>query len=976
MRFPDFTPFHLSPTSLTPLPGEADRSFRVECPSGILVAKLCDSRERPRMELEIALLDHLAGKDLSFAVPTVLRTPDGEAIVEQEGELLRAQTWVAGSLLSDYARPGEAELERWGEVAGTLNGALADFEHPFAHRPYRWDPARTLESRDQLPGMSPEEREIATHFWNRFETATLPRLSGLRRSVNHNDLHDQNLLCATPARVSGLIDFGDALFTHTVSELAIACAYAGMERADPLSAMAALVRGFHGVRPLVEPETEVLFDLLIGRLLITVATAAGHRAAGETRDYLFVSERPAWALLRRLRTIDPGLARATFRYACGWSAHPLRERFEAFTTANRSDFYPVVPLDGRLSGIDLGVGSTELGHYRNFEDLDRFTRRVEDILRERGADTAVGGYAEVRPVYTTDAYATEGNDGPRWRTTHLGLDFWTKDGTPVRAPLNGRVHSFHFDPAPGSYGATLLLEHEPEPGLVFYTLYGHLTLASIQGIRAGTQVQKGQMMGEVGRPPENGGWPPHLHWQIMLDPLGYRGDFPGVAYPEEAGLWLSLCPDPRQLLPVTVPTETAPAVSPEILHPARRRHLGLNLSVSYAPKPLHVLRGKGQYLYDHTGRRFLDTVNNVAHVGHEHPAVVEAASRQMAVLNTNTRYLHGEILHFAEELAATLPDPLSVVYFVNSGSEANELALRMAAACSGNESVIAVEHGYHGNTGRTVGVSSYKFDGKGGSGAPGTTRLVPLPVRADHDHTRDVGNLIARSGPAGAFLCESILSCGGQIVLPPGYLAAGYRAVREAGGVCIADEVQVGLGRTGDHFWAFELQGVVPDIVTIGKPIGNGHPLGAVVCTPEVAAGFANGMEYFNTFGGNPVSCATGRAVLRVIREEGLQERARLVGGRLMTGLRELQERHALIHEVRGHGLFLGVDLRDATGRPATRPAYLLKQRMRELGFLMSTDGPADNVLKLKPPLCITEANVEQLLGYLDRELGSWRVRG
>jgi 4-aminobutyrate aminotransferase-like enzyme len=359
----------------------------------------------------------------------------------------------------------------------------------------------------------------------------------------------------------------------------------------------------------------------------------------------------------------------------------------------------------------------------------------------------------------------------------------------------------------------------------------------------------------------------------------------------------------------------------------------------------------------------------------------------MAALNTNTRYLHERLVEYAERLSATLPDPLRVCYFVNSGSEANELALRLARAFTGSRETVVVDAAYHGNTNAAVEISPYKFDGPGGAGAPPNVHVVPtpdvyrgvyreLPEEAGARYAAHVAAAVARiesrGGRMGAFIAESVLSCAGQIVLPPGYLQGAYEAVRAAGGVCIADEVQVGFGRAGSHVWAFETQGVVPDIVTMGKPIGNGHPLGAVVTTPDIARAFANGMEYFNTFGGNPVSCAIGLAVLDVIRDERLQDRARDVGARLLGGLRDLASRHALIGDVRGLGLFVGVELvRDRTTLEAAgTEAGLVANRMRDRGVLVSTDGPFHNVLKIKPPLCFGEDDADRLVSTLDGVLG------
>src|SRR5215471_1113994 len=426
-------------------------------------------------------------------------------------------------------------------------------------------------------------------------------------------------------------------------------------------------------------------------------------------------------------------------------------------------------------------------------------------------------------------------------------------------------------------------------------------------------------------------------------------------------------------LPVTKPRRANPAVSE--LMSARRQRLGPSLSVSYQT-PLHIVAGSRQYLYAADGRRYLDCVNNVAHVGHSHPSVVRAASEQMAVLNTNTRYLHEKLIEYGDRLTALLPDPLSVVFLVNSGSEANELALRLARAHTDRQDVIVVDCAYHGNTSAMVDLSPYKFDGPGGGGCPPWVHKVPMPdvFRGPHRGT-DAGKKYAEwvaeaarnnNGPA-AFFCESALSCGGQIILPPGYLKEAFAAVRAAGGVCVADEVQTGFGRAGSHFWMFESQDVVPDIVTLGKPIGNGHPLGAVVTTREIADSFANGMEYFNTFGGNPVSCAIGLAVLDVIGEEGLQQNAADVGEYLKNELTQLQAEYPLIADVRGRGLFLGIEfVRDReTLEPADSEASQIVELMKERGVLLSTDGPFHNVIKIKPPIVFSRSDADVLLENL-----------
>jgi len=398
---------------------------------------------------------------------------------------------------------------------------------------------------------------------------------------------------------------------------------------------------------------------------------------------------------------------------------------------------------------------------------------------------------------------------------------------------------------------------------------------------------------------------------------------------------------------------------------ARKRLLGRNLSVAYHD-PVKIVRGEMQYLYDDEGRRYLDAYNNVAHVGHCHPRVVAAGAEQMRTLNTNTRYLNDLIIRYAEQLTATLPDPLRVCYFVNSGSEANELALRLARTHTNARDMIVLDLAYHGNTTTLIDLSPYKHDGPGGKGAPSWVHKVAW------DNEQHVVEAVARLKTEGKDLCgfiaESMPSVAGQIVLPKDYLEKAYAAVRDAGGVCIADEVQTGYGRIGTHFWAFEHYGVVPDIVVLGKPIGNGHPIGAVITTPEIAHSFDNGMEFFSTFGGNTVSCAIGLTVLQVVQEEKLQAHALEVGNHLIEGLRELHQHHEIIHEVRGSGLFIGVEL-VRNGQPATSEAGAIVNRMREKGILLGTDGPDHNVLKIRPPMPFSHADADFLLGVLGRAI-------
>ncbi len=655
---------------------------------------------------------------------------------------------------------------------------------------------------------------------------------------------------------------------------------------------------------------------------------------------------------------------------------------------HREGFASIVDEDLRHENqlvFDLSVGSALLENAGDGTDPVVFTGQLFRQMQQAGVNVGIGRYHEARLLYTAEQFKVPTDEMPQARTVHLGIDLYMQSNAPVFAPLDGRVHSFNNNTAHLDYGPAIILEHQIEDGQRFYTLFGHLSPDSLENLTVGMPVFMGQSFARIGEPQTNGGWPPHLHFQIILDMLGETGNFPGVARPAEGDIWRHICPDPNLILGIPQNCFPSAGRSHEDILAVRRAKLGRNLSISYE-KPLKIIRGRGQYLISEEGQTYLDGVNNVCHVGHCHPHVVAAACRQMPVLNTNTRYLHDTIIEYAERLLAGFPDPLSVCYFVCTGSEANELALRMARTYTGRRDVITVDGAYHGNTQNLIDISPYKNAGPGGQGAPSWVHQVVMPdgyrgpykgMGADTGarYAAHVGETVKRiqaggSAPA-AFICESMLGCGGQIVLPDNYLNEAFRKVRAAGGVCIVDEVQVGFGRAGSHFWAFETQQVVPDIVTLGKPMGNGHPLAAVITTSGIADAFANGMEYFNTFGGNPVSCAIGMAVLDVIENEDLQQNALKAGHRLLQGLKGLMEKYALIGDVRGLGLYVGVELVTdrQTLEPAPEHADYIINRMKDYGILISTDGPLHNVLKMKPPIVFTEKNAAEVVQVLDKVL-------
>ena len=982
------------------LPGEYDHNFHLISEDGaeFVLKVMHPDRERALIELQCRALAHLAEDAPSLTLPRVHPTRNGEsmAMVSDSNETRRwvwMLNYVPGTLLAEVNHHPPELLFSLGSLLGQLDASLESFSHPAAQRDLKWDLARADWIKEYLDRIDDESRRaMVEQVLRRYEAEVAPRLPLLRRSIIHNDANDYNVIVdgakSGSRRVVSVIDFGDLLQTCTVFEAAIAAAYALLDKPDPLASAAQVVAGYHRAYPLAENEIALLYDLICSRLMVSVVNSAQRKRLAPDDPYLTISERPAWEALAKLTRIHPRFAHYTFRRACGLTPVPHHERLVAWLREHPAEFAPVLDEDLRLVPslvFDLSVGSLFLGADPAAFDRETATEKIRQELRRAGVTVGVGRYDEARSVYTTSAFAPGERVHPtaEHRTIHLGIDLFVEADRPVYAPLDGVVHCLANNDARLDYGPLLILRHRTPDGLEFFTLYGHLSEEHLTGLQVGQSVERGQRLARVGAPPGNGDWTPHLHFQIILDPLELDRDFPGVAYAGQREVWTSLSPDPNLIL--GIPAARFPREQSKVENlAARRRHLGHNLSLSYR-EPLKIVRGWRQFLYDETGRAYLDVYNNVPLVGHSHPRVVRAAQQQLALLNTNTRYLHDHIVRYAEELTASMPEPLQVCYFLNSASEANELALRLARAHTKRYDIIVLDAAYHGHTNALIDISPYKFNGPGGAGRKDWVHVAPIPddyrgaykrddAEAGSKYAQAVAEIIAQL-PAGfaAYIAESLPSVGGQIVFPPGYLSKVYRHVRTAGGVCIADEVQVGFGRLGTHFWGFETQGVVPDIVVLGKPIGNAFPLAAVVTTPEIAASFDNGMEFFSTFGGNPVACAAGLAVLEVLREERLPENALHVGRHWLNGLRELMERHRLIGDVRGSGLFLGIELvRDrATLEPADTEASEIVNRLCEHAILAGTDGPRHNVIKLRPPLVFTRDDADFFTTTLDRILRS-----
>ncbi len=979
---------------ISPLQSERDQNVKIVTSSGdVYTLKIANGGEQYELlELQNSALRHIAAVDSTLTVPGVVPSVAGNFIESTTDPAsgvsyaVRLLHYVPGRLYS-AAPKSLSLLHSLGDFLGRMSCALQGFAHCAAHRDdFLWNLDNALAVRQYIEDIDGAgDRELITGVFKRYANCVLPRLPSLRVGVIHGDINDNNLVvdASDPGVVSGAFDFGDMAYARQINELAIAMAYALMEMPDVAAASRELIGAYCKRFALQETELEVLFDLIEMRLAMSLCISSHRAKEFSDNAYLLVSQEPALALLRTLSAINPEIKICIARVSAGLSAVPQSAVVVDWLAQNTGRMGPLFDFDLHTSPR-LAISFAEGAAGTEFSDsAERYGSWLDAQLRERGARYALGLYAEDRNCYKGDQFSVVGSSSPR--STHLGIDIFIAPNTPVLAPLAGHVYSVQDNDKPYDYGGTVILQHRAgETGLSFYSLYGHLAKNSLSLFRAGDEVRAGDVIGFIGEASENGGWTPHLHFQIMITALGFVGNFDGAAESDRMDIWSQICPDPNLILGLAPESFSLTEDKTRSLLSRRGELLGPSLSLSYQ-KHLHLVRGEGAWLFDASGRAYLDCVNNICHVGHCHPHVIDVMGSQAGRLNTNTRYLHQTILDYAERLTASLPDPLSVVYFVNSGSEANELALRLARTSTGRRETIVLDWAYHGNSGGLVDISPYKFSRAGGAGAGEYTHVAELPdpyrgrlVGYSGETGREYAESVAvqveaisvktGAGPA-AFIAESISGCGGQVVFPDGYFQHAFEHVREAGGLCIVDEVQTGFGRVGDSMWAFELQNVIPDIVTLGKPMGNGHPLAAVVTTRQIADAFANGMEFFNSFGGNPVSCAVGMAVLDVIEREKLRENALAIFQKLSRELRVLQQKYPLIGDIRGRGLFLGIELvRDPTTLvPATGEAQKIINLLRDYGVLLSTDGPFDNVLKFKPPMVFGERELAFFVAGLDR---------
>ena len=979
------------------LPGERDRNYLIQDNFGNLyVFKISNASESlDYLEIQNQALECTAKLFDQGRIPILVPNLNGESLSRTSSKSkslhwIRLVKYVDGIPMAQYTPHTIQFLHELGYMCGTITKALQNI--PIRHQAQRnlWEIHNSKETLQHYIPLIDDRRlrNSVIHLLNLYSDSLKPLEKGLRRGWIHNDYNDYNILVNPNLNENptlGIIDFGDMTHSFIAAEPAVACAYAMLNKPDPLEAAVHLISGFHKKFPLQEKEIEILYPMILIRLCLSVTLGAFQQRKDPENEYLGISQKPVRKLLENLKINNIRYVHHLFRSACNFEPSKKADEFRKWQNNPKINFHSL--LENSLSSknsliVDLSVGSPLSAKFQ-WMSVEEQQNYLDILLREKKAQTAVGKYSEVRSIYSAEQFCQDSLLGNEKRTIHLGIDIFAKAGTSIYAPFDGIVQHINDNQIHLDYGPTIILKHQPYDGPIFYTLYGHLGRSCLNNLNIGQYVKGGTPLAETGDPKENGGWIPHVHFQIILDLFDSNGNYPGVALPSQQNVWTSICPDPRIMLGISIKS-TAKKTDYKNFIKRRNNVFGPSLSLNYK-NPLIILQGQAQSLIDHKGQFYLDCVNNVAHVGHSNPSVAKAYCDQSLILNTNTRYINNINIEYAERLCDLFPKHLDTCFLVCSGSEANELALRLAFTFSGQKDIIVLEEAYHGNTIANIDISPYKHNGPGGKGPPEWVHEVPMPYvyrgifrdpetagKLYSDKVEEICKKLSALGrrPA-AFICESIIGCGGHVTLPDNFLKNSYKYVRKYGGLCIADEIQVGFGRTGKHMWAFELQDVVPDIVTLGKPIGNGHPLGAVITTRDIAETFANGMEYFNTFGGSQVSSAVGMAVLDEMEKKGLMLNSLENGILLKKKLEELKKIFPLIGDIRGEGYFQGIELvvDRETKKPAPLHAEYIVERMKSLKILLSTEGPGNNVIKFKPPMVFNKKDVQKLTFELGKIL-------
>ncbi|NLB47952.1 MAG: aminotransferase [Microbacteriaceae bacterium] len=939
-----------------------------------------------------------AYRSAGVPVASVLPGLDDALTQRWNGFAARLSEFAEGEPLVDagYLAPGV--IREFGALAAASVNALRSVQHPGLDRDHMWDMrVAHRETHALAPSIADEglrERILgaADAAWQ----AVAPLAETLPVQTIHGDLTDDNVMGRrgddSRLHPHTVLDLGDLAYGWRVAELSVTLSsLLHHEPSRPLRVIEA-IEEFHQDAALSAAEARAVWPLTVLRAALLVAS--GHRQLEIDGENDYARERIAGeqAIFDAATAVPLEVATELVLASLGYQGVAVGAELKLVAApptalpaagADAGPLRALLPgLVGEVAVIDLGVES-ELLDAGTWLLPDAEERLVEQAFRE-GAAAVVLPYG----VYRLTRGEMNSVDEPK--TWSLNSEIFLPDPTPLQvcAPVPATVESI--------WPRGVVLEAAHGWRLVISGFFPDVASGDI--VAAGAHL--GHLAGDTSLHGLTVGWRRGDAWAGEITPLAQataQGERGGVQAGQRLGTSLttpSLVPawrrftyDPAAILGLESHTQRDESADEQL----RRERIFASAQERYYERPMQIERGWQHHLIDTTGRTYVDMVNNVAGLGHGHPGVADAVNRQIRVRNTNSRFLYRELAEYSERLLAKLPTDsgLDTVLLVNSGSEAVDLALRLAQAATGRKTVVALREAYHGWTMASDGVTTSAFDNPYAlSSRPDWVHIADVPnrfrgtyrgaaedrsvaARYAADLSVDLDRLADEGRDVAGFICESVLGNAGGVLLPGGYLAEVYRLVREAGGLCIADEVQVGFGRMGSSFWGFEQSGVMPDIITIAKPMGNGFPIGGVITSKEIADGLASQGQFFASTGGNPLSCRVGMAVLDAMENEGLQANAERVGKRLIAGFTKLAERHELIGPIHGEGLYLGVELvRDReTMEPATAEANAICERLRELGVIVLTTSERSNVLKVKPPLCLTEESADFVVAQLDRVL-------
>ncbi len=931
------------------LGSQQDKNFTVHDRDGTIVGVLKVANPAftaVELAAQDAAAELIAAAEPALRVSIPMANSDGEKCTAVTGLVdgtayVRLLKYLPGGTLLQTGYLTPESIAGLGDVAGRVSRALKDFSHPGLDRILQWDLRFGMDVVDALsfhvrdPELRGRLETAAREAWSRIALLD----EALPRQAAHIDLTDANVVVSREGgapRPDGVIDFGDLSHTWAVSELAItASSVLGHVGAQVTSVLPA-VRAFHTVRPLSAAEADALWPLLVLRTAVLIVSGAQQAVLDPDNDYITEQSDDERRMFELATSIPIDVMTAAIKADLGMSqpasAVPVQSQ--------------LIAVD-RTSVVTLDLSTTSDLYDDAFDGSGVLPTEFESesarAALQQGAALVVTRFGEAR-FCRAPRLSQESPD-----VVATGVDVWSATDTDIAAPWDGEVID----------------------GTGSITLRGEEFELTLSGATAdvGGAVSAGDVVGRA---------PAHQRVRLSVRPTSgpVAPFFVGV---EVAPGWLASARDPRPLLGLA-PLEQG--TSEDLL--SRRDASFAPVQEFYYRTPPQIERGRRHFLMSTQGRTYLDMVNNVTVLGHAHPRIADTAARQLRKLNTNSRFNYQAVVEFSERLAALLPDPLDTVFLVNSGSEASDLAIRLATAATGRREVVAMREAYHGWTYGTDAVSTSTADNPNAIATrPDWVHTVESPnsfrgkyrgaeaSRYAADAVNQIEALIAEGRPPAAFICESVYGNAGGMALPDGYLQQVYAAVRAGGGLAISDEVQVGYGRLGQWFWGFQQQDAVPDIVSVAKSVGNGYPLGAVITSRAVADAFSSEGYFFSSTGGSPLSCAIGITVLDVLRDEGLQDNALRVGGYLKARLEALREQHPLVGTVHGFGLYLGVEMvRDTnTLEPAAAETSAICERMLDLGVVIQPTGDHVNILKTKPPLCLDIEAADFYVDTLDRVL-------